>query len=133
MEKLCANTPVFNYLDAPRTWETGDSMGDNSAVTAVVLDGGSTAHILLSGDLDLTTADTLGPAVRHVLADPRVGRVEIDVALVSFCDSSGLSALLVAQKLATRRGLPLYLVQVRPRLERILDVTGLGILLCAPS
>jgi anti-sigma B factor antagonist len=133
MKNLCANPPVFNYLDAPRTWETGDSMGDNSAVTAVVLDGGSTAHILLSGDLDLTTGATLGPAVQHVLVDPRVRRVEIDVALVPFCDSSGLSALLVAQKLATRRGVPLYLVQVGPRLEMILDVTGLGGLLCAPS
>jgi anti-sigma B factor antagonist len=108
-------------------------MGDNSAVTAVVLDGGSTAQILLSGELDLSTAATLSPAVRHVLADPLVSRVEIDVALVPFCDSSGLSALLVAQKLATRRGVSLYLVQVGPRLEMILDVTGLGGLLCAPS
>ena len=133
MENLCANAPVFNYLDAPRTWETGDSMGDSSAVTAVVLDGGSTAQILLSGDLDLTTGATLGPAVQYVLADPQVRRIEIDVALVAFCDSSGLSALLLAQKLATRRELPLYLVQVRPRLEMILDVTGLGGLLCTPS
>jgi len=108
-------------------------MGDNSAVTAVVLDGGSTAQILLAGDLDLTTAATLGPAVRHLLADPEVSRVEIDVALVPFCDSSGLGALLVAQKLAARQGVALYLIQVGTRLEMILDVTGLGDLLCTPS
>ena len=133
MKNLCADAPLFNYLDAPRTWETGDSMGDKSAVTAVVLDCGSTAQVLLAGDLDLTTAATLGPAVRHLLADPRVGRIEIDVALVPFCDSSGLSALLAVQKQATRRGVALYLIQVGTRLEMILDVTGLGGMLCAPS
>ncbi|MFC1421395.1 STAS domain-containing protein [Streptacidiphilus cavernicola] len=102
-------------------------------MTAVALDGVSTAQILLAGDLDLTTAPTLGPAVRHLLADPVVDRIEIDVALVPFCDSSGLSALLSAQKQATGCGVPLYLVRVTPRLELILDVTGLAGPLCAPS
>jgi anti-sigma B factor antagonist len=108
-------------------------MGDISTVAAVVLDGGTTAQILLAGDLDLTTAATLGPAVRHLLADPAVGCIQVDVALVSFCDSSGLSALLNAQKLAAARGVRLYLVQVGARLEMVLDVTGLGRLLGSPS
>ncbi len=133
MKNLCATAPVFNYLDAPRTWETGDSMGDNSAVTAVVLDSGSTAQILLAGDLDLTAGATLAPAVRHLLADPEVDRIEIDVALVPFCDSSGLGALLVAQKLAAGQGVALYLIQVGARLETMLDVTGLADMLCTPS
>lgn len=108
-------------------------MGDITTVTAVVLDGGPTAQILLAGDLDLTTAATLGPAVRHLLADPALTCVQVDVGLVSFCDSSGLSALLNAQKLASARGVRLYLVQVGPRLEMVLDVTGLGRLLGTPT
>ena len=107
-------------------------MGDSSSVTAVVLDSGTTAQILLAGDLDLNTAAILGPAVQHLLADPQLSCVEIDVALVSFCDSSGLSALLAAQKLAGARGVRLYLIQVGPRLEMLLDVTGLGRLLGTP-
>jgi anti-sigma B factor antagonist len=108
-------------------------MGDFSTVTAVVLDGGSTAQILLAGDLDLTTAATLGPAVRRLLADPQVTTVRIDVALVPFCDSSGISALLNARKLAAAQGVRLYLVEVGPRLGMILDVTGLSRLLCSPG
>ncbi|MHA6763418.1 STAS domain-containing protein [Streptacidiphilus sp. PAMC 29251] len=108
-------------------------MGDISAVTAVVLDSGSTAQILLAGDLDLTTAAVLGPAVRSLLLDPATRCIEIDVALVSFCDSSGLSALLSAQKLAATRDVRLYLIQIGPRLELLLDVTGLGPMLGTPS
>ncbi len=92
----------------------------------LVLDGGPVVEILLEGDLDLAVAPLLAPVVRQVLGDPEVRSIEIDVALVSFCDSSGLSALLNARNRAAERGVALRLVRVGPRLERLLAATGLG-------
>ncbi|MBC3839877.1 STAS domain-containing protein [Streptacidiphilus sp. 4-A2] len=68
-----------------------------------------------------------------LLRDPRVTHVEVDVALVEFCDSGGLSALMAAALLAADRHVLLNLVQIRLPLQRILEATKLSRLLCPPE
>ena len=102
------------------------TMGTGSSTAVVVLDGGPTVEILLEGDLDLAISPLLAPVVRKVLGDPEVRSIELDVALVAFCDSSGLSALLNARNRAADKGVALRLVRVGARLERLLAATGLG-------
>jgi anti-sigma B factor antagonist len=91
----------------------------------VALDRGSTAEIMLAGELDLDADDRVRPAVTQCLIDPQVRHLDIDVALVTFCDSNGLNALTRAYRQATAVGVTLRLVNVGPRLRRILDLTGL--------
>lgn len=100
-------------------------MDGRTRLAAMVLTGGGTAEILLAGELDLDAGPDLERTVAEVLCDLAVHRIEIDTALVRFCDAGGLGALLAARQLAAARGVPLHLVQVRPRLGKVLDAAGL--------
>jgi anti-sigma B factor antagonist len=53
--------------------------------------------IALSGELDLASAEDLDRAIR-TCEETDIGGIVIDLADVSFIDSSGLSALLEARK-----------------------------------
>ncbi|MEZ0089488.1 STAS domain-containing protein [Streptacidiphilus sp. EB129] len=104
-------------------------MGESVTVVVLVPEGGSMAQLLLSGDLDLDASAVLRPAVTRILSDPAVRRIEIDVALVSFCDSSGLGALVEAYRQAAGLGVPLHLTQVGSLLGKVLTAAGLRRLL----
>ncbi|QMU77535.1 STAS domain-containing protein [Streptacidiphilus sp. PB12-B1b] len=108
-------------------------MSGLSRLTVLVLDGRSTAQILLAGELDQATAVDLDTAVSLVLADPQVQHIEVDVALVEFCDTGGLSALMAAALRAADEHVLLNLVQIRLPLQRVLDAAKLGGLLCPPD
>lgn len=107
-------------------------MGDGARLSVLVLDGPRMAEILLSGELDLDATTLLERCVAGILQASRVRLIEVDVALVQFCDAGGLSALLGARSVAERRRVPLYLVQVRAPLQKVLDASGLDNLLVRP-
>ncbi|WP_052432680.1 STAS domain-containing protein [Streptacidiphilus carbonis] len=107
-------------------------MYGDSRLTVLVLDGRSTAQLLLAGEVDLGATPMLEQAVASVLRDSAVRRIELDVALVRFCDAGGLSALLASHRLAALRQVPLYLIQVRATLQKVLDAAGLDELLARP-
>lgn len=102
-------------------------------MAVLVLDSRSTAEILLAGELDLDTAAVLEPVVTDILIDPQVQRIVIDGAMTTFCDSSGLSALVRAQHHARNFNVPLHLVRPSLRLSRILAATGLWQTLVGPA
>ena len=108
-------------------------MSGHTRLAVLVLDGRSTAQILLAGELDQATACELHTAVSSVLADPQVQHVEVDVALVEFCDTDGLTALMSAALRAADQHVLLNLVQIRLPLQRVLDATKLARLLCPPD
>lgn len=84
-----------------------------------------TGHLLdLSGEFDHETA----PAAQEALtALPlRAGQVLVlDLSGVTFCDSSGLNALLTARTLATAASATVALAAVPDHLVRVLDTVGL--------
>ncbi|MGC5028660.1 STAS domain-containing protein [Micromonospora sp. DT229] len=83
------------------------------------------AELRLTGDLDFDSAPELIAAVEKVRRDG-YRHLVIDLAGVGLCDSSGLSALVVAH-----RGdpVPIRLTGVNPNLRQLLDRTGLAELL----
>lgn len=86
------------------------------------------AHLLLTGDLDFETADDLVDAADRLLGNG-TRQLVVDLAGVDICDSSGLSALISVQHAAQSVDGGLRLVGIRPRLRRVLQVTGLDELL----
>ncbi|MFC8226273.1 STAS domain-containing protein [Streptomyces sp. NPDC057287] len=91
---------------------------------------GALAVIELSGEFDITTA----PAVRSRALDLiTAGQPDLvaDLSGVTFCDSSGLGALIGIWRCAKDVGGSLTLAAIPDRLGRLLNVTGMDTLLPA--
>ncbi|MFJ7265336.1 STAS domain-containing protein [Streptomyces sp. NPDC099050] len=81
--------------------------------------------ITLTGVMDLDHVD----AFRTVLSAACTGvnapaRVVIALAGLTFCDSTGLNALLQARLMCTQSGRTLTLAGPSPQLSRLLSITG---------
>jgi anti-sigma B factor antagonist len=60
-----------------------------------------------------------------VLADRTVRRIEMDFAAVTFMDSTGIAALIDAQRRAAAAAAEFIVIGCQPRVLRILEITGL--------
>lgn len=84
------------------------------------------AILSIEGDLDYLTNDSAIEAVRRLLEQsPTVAELHLDCANLTFCDSAGLSALLVMHDQATSRGVRFEVTHRPAHLERLLDITGI--------
>jgi anti-anti-sigma factor len=104
-----------------------------ACLDAVVVRRGPVVHLLLSGELDYGGACILRDAVNDALADPHIRRLDIDAALVSFCDANGAGSLLQAWAHSTRNGVTLRVVRESPQVRRLLEITRRRHLLVPPA
>jgi len=84
----------------------------------------STVVIVVEGELDLHASPKLTSVVERMLSE-KPHAVEIDAAGLTFADSAGLRALLLARNDAEQRGTVLRLIRVSEPLDRLLEMTGL--------
>ncbi|GAA0420856.1 anti-sigma factor antagonist [Acrocarpospora corrugata] len=80
--------------------------------------------VRLSGELDLFTVSHLRLRLREAAAIVTPPQVVLDVEDLTFCDSTGLGALLAALRESEKPG-RFALSCVQGRLARVLKVTGL--------
>lgn len=85
---------------------------------------GEAATVAVSGEIDLTSAPRLDDEVTELIEDATMN-LEIDLASVSFMDSTGLRVLLKASKLLTSAGGSLVLRDPSDPVRRLLEVSGL--------
>ncbi|WP_410645527.1 STAS domain-containing protein [Amycolatopsis sp. lyj-346] len=83
------------------------------------------AVVTIEGELDVATAPHLRTAAAAVTLGEG-GLLVVDLAGVTFCDSSGISALIAARNLAEAAGAGLALAAVPDRLRRTFGLIGLG-------
>jgi anti-sigma B factor antagonist len=76
----------------------------------------------LSGEIDAHTA----PLLASALADLPAGDTTVDVAGVSFMDSSGLRVLIDAATRARDGGGDLIIANPTPGISRLVEISGLG-------
>jgi anti-anti-sigma factor len=81
-----------------------------------------------SGELDLATVEVFRREVHAVLADEPADLV-IDLADVSFLDSSGIAVLASALKAQRARAGGLAVTNPQPIVQRALELVGLGALI----
>ncbi|WP_410571229.1 STAS domain-containing protein [Amycolatopsis sp. cmx-4-61] len=86
---------------------------------------GSGAVVTVEGELDVATAPRLRAAVDAVTLGTGQLLV-VDLAGVTFCDSSGISALIAARNLAEAAGAGVALAAVPARLSRTFALIGLA-------
>jgi anti-sigma B factor antagonist len=85
---------------------------------------GTVVHVRVTGEIDMVTVDRLEEGLLEAITTP-CPTVIVDFAEVTFCDSSGLAALDRAYAAAVTHGGRLRLVNLRPVIRRILELTGL--------
>ena len=88
---------------------------------------GDRCTVTVTGDVDPLSAPVLADRLLQVLARPDAAEVELDLRAVTFLDSAGLTALVVAHQSAERAGrvLRMRCGSTRPVL-RPLQITGLA-------
>ncbi|WP_068927922.1 STAS domain-containing protein [Planobispora rosea] len=80
--------------------------------------------IRLSGEIDILTRTALRRRLLSAL-HYSTNLLVLDLSEVSFCDASGLSALIDVQRRARTQGITLVLTAPSPCMSRILHITGL--------
>ena len=93
---------------------------DEFSVAAAVL--GSTAVVIVTGDVDLASADRLRHAVEPQI-QPRL-EVSVDCSAVDFLDSAGLRVLLALDRKAREVGANLVLAAPSDAVSRTLKLAG---------
>lgn len=95
-----------------------------TALTITSRDAATGPVLEITGDLDHATAPELRRAVDGLtLAAGHL--LVLDLARLNFCDSSGITALLVARNLAIEQGGDIALAAVPDNTARILRIVGL--------
>lgn len=107
----------------------------NVAIAITTRRDGATTVVALSGELDMHSSEQLSSALESVLASAAsdsTNEIGIDAGGLTFTDSAGLRALLVARDAAEAQGVVLRLTHVSEHLDRLLDMTGLREILGVP-
>jgi anti-sigma B factor antagonist len=85
------------------------------------VDPSGSVRLILTGEIDVSSVDLL---TQGLAAVPVTDRLVIDLAGVTFLDSTGLAALVVAHRRAAAAGRSLAVVNARGIVRRVLEVTG---------
>lgn len=80
--------------------------------------------VRVEGELDLATAPGLIAEVDRLITMSSSPCIALDMAAVSFCDSSGINALVRLWKQVNAADGELLVLRPRPRLARLLTTTG---------
>jgi anti-sigma B factor antagonist len=92
--------------------------------SAIIESADGAIVITLLGELDLGVAPELSQMLDEVPAGEPV-EIVLDFSDLSFIDSSGVAALITAQKTLSERGQHLSIRSPRPTALRLLEITGL--------
>ena len=104
-------------------------MSRSTLFSVQVLDG-EEPRLVVRGDVDLDAEDRLVEAARSAVAGLGAARTDrtlvLDLAAVTFLDSSGLRALLRSQALARSQGVTVRVVALPGPVTRLLEVAGVA-------
>ena len=81
-------------------------------------------RVSIAGELDTVDSDQVA---RLLVEAVNVGRpvVRLELSGLVFADSSAISAILLGARAAESTGVAFQLVNPRPRMQQLLDITGL--------
>ena len=85
---------------------------------------GSTANIILSGNVDYSMQDEIQDANQSALSNEQIREICVDFAAVTFLDSSVIRALLTLQKEADAAGKSLVLMNCTDATREVFELGG---------
>jgi anti-anti-sigma factor len=87
---------------------------------------GDVACIDVTGEIDMASVDYLRASVSLALSASHISELVVDLGAVTFCDSTGVQALVNAQRSCLEREIALILFEPNDRLCRTIELAGLG-------
>ncbi|HZJ58474.1 MAG TPA: anti-sigma F factor antagonist [Clostridia bacterium] len=81
--------------------------------------------VSLEGELDHHTSGEVRKYIDHLLDDPTIKNLIIDIKKLNFMDSSGLGVLIGRYKIIKKRGGKLGVSNISAQIDRIFVVSGL--------
>ncbi|WP_034087130.1 STAS domain-containing protein [Streptacidiphilus albus] len=103
---------------------TPDPRGTDAAFAVESHRAGAAAVLVLTGELDHTSAPLLSEALRAALGGADVDLVAVDCAQLTFCDSTGLNTLLMGRADARAQDVGLRLAGLPRMVARLFEITG---------
>ncbi|WP_299538472.1 STAS domain-containing protein [uncultured Streptomyces sp.] len=101
--------------------------------TLTVENGRDTVCLRLTGDLDHHTGDLVVEQAEECLTGrPGLRDLILDCTGMTFCDSIGISSLLMIHRKTTAHSVRLHVEHQPPFLRRLLDITGVQQLFTHP-
>ncbi|MGW0969905.1 STAS domain-containing protein [Streptomyces sp. NPDC002516] len=123
---------LFVESVAVRPARSSPVMNGRLAVDVASRSGGATVNV--HGEIDLAGAELLRRALLKAAAVCRTGdAVTLDLSDVTFCDGSGLEALLRARRRASCEHCSLTIAAASPAVRHLLELTGTAALLGSDS
>ncbi|GAA1819724.1 STAS domain-containing protein [Planosporangium flavigriseum] len=89
-------------------------------------EGDGTLTVALFGDIDFANAPAVRETVRSAVSEAVPTEVRIDLAAVTFLDSSGIALLVTVYRLASKLGAPCSVVNPTRSVYEHLRLTGLA-------
>lgn len=88
------------------------------------IDGDGVLTLAVAGDLDLNSRDSLRELVTTAIRTEDASRIVVDLAAVTFLDSSAIGVLIGGWRLATETGKGFGLIRARGVVRQVLEVTA---------
>ncbi|MEE6308075.1 STAS domain-containing protein [Plantactinospora veratri] len=106
-------------------WEMSPDLESTAAeLSLTVVRDGAEVRVAADGEIDMSTADSLRDCLDELL-DQKPEKVVVDLAGVTFLDSSGIATLVRAYNRALNQGAGLNVVNCQANVRRVLELTGL--------
>ena len=99
-------------------------MNSSSPFDITIEQRAGAVHVILSGELDISTAQRLEDDLRRIEAD-RPELVVLDLQQLTFMDSTGLRLLITADSRAREEGRRFAIVQGNEMVQRVMRLTRL--------
>lgn len=96
---------------------------ENKALAIVPQHEDGTQHIRLSGELDVSTVPEFNKRISE-LRQRDIHSIVLDLSGITFMDSTGLSAILVAEMHARMRGQRFSVIEGPPHVNELFRLTG---------
>jgi anti-anti-sigma factor len=101
-------------------------------VVQVVPKPGRAVTVTGHGEIDITTVEMLSDTLATVLRQEMPLYIDVNLADVTFMDSSGVNALMACRAVAEPAGCRITVSHPRPTVHRLFTVTGVGHLFGLP-
>jgi anti-anti-sigma factor len=123
--QACRRNGLARWVVVSVSLGSGETvMGEQMQTDLLIEDDGS-ARLVVRGEIDVSVAHELAAAVdKACSAEP--SKLFVDVAAVSFCDSSGIAQFVRAVQICDTSGTACHIVRPSPIVRRVFDACGLG-------